>query len=314
MRLVSGKAGVVGLALFLAVDVVLVALALGSTRTPVSGAGSTTGASASTTTTSTSPQSSAGSTTATGATATRVRVVPVAAGIVAVDPNTAVRFVVGSCDKAGSAVEVTRDGGATWAGRPTPFDAVVRVRVRADKSAFAVGADKRTGCKPAIRQAPSLTGAWGDSVEATDVWFRDPRTSQSIGLASGGTGTPCPNGAVVDLAVVDAGAAALCATGDVLASKTGSQWTSAGSVPGALAVALNGKAQAYAVVPSAGACVGLAVVSPASPGTVVGCVRLDLGTVTPGSVALSVSSDSGWLRVGQAVYRADGSLSTWKSA
>jgi hypothetical protein len=315
MRQVSSKVGIIGLAAFLAIDVLLVAMALNSTRSPVNGAAlAPTVATVSTTS---PPVSASKSPTATATTSTSQPTVPVTAltaGIVAVDQSTAVRFTVGSCAKAGSSVEVTTDGGATWRTRPTPFDAVMRIRVRADKSAFAVGANQSSGCAPAIRQAPGLTKAWGDAVGATDVWFRDPRNQDTIGLAKGGTGRPCQSATVVDLAVVDAGAGALCASGEVLVSKSGAQWTSAGTVSGALAVALDAKAQPYAVLPGVGSCTGLAIVQPATPTTVVGCAQVDLGGVSPGSVALSISADSGWLRVGQRVFRADSSLATWKAA
>lgn len=315
MRQVSSRVGIIGLAAFLVIDVLLVVLALNSTRASVSGAAlSPTVSTGSSQSPSGSASKSPTATTTRSTTQHTVAVAASAVGIAAVDQGTAIRFTVGSCAKAGSSVEVTTDGGATWKTRPTPFDAVMRIRVRADKSAFAVGANQSSGCAPAIRQAPGLTKAWGDAVAATDVWFRDPRKPDTVGLAKGGTGTPCQSATVVDLSVVDAGAGALCTTGEVLVSKTGAQWTSAGSVSGALAVALDGKAQPYAVVPGAGSCTGLAVVQPASPATVVGCVQVDVGGVSPGSVALSISSDSGWLRVGTQVFRADGSLTTWKAA
>ncbi|QGN58934.1 hypothetical protein [Nostocoides sp. HKS02] len=315
MRQVSSRVGIIGLAAFLVIDVLLVVMALNSTRASVNGAAlsptvHTGGAQSTSGTGSTSPTA----TKTTSAPQPTVAVAPLAVGIAAVDQSTAIRFTVGSCAKAGSSVEVSTDGGSTWKTRPAPFDAVMRIRVRADKSTFAVGANQSSGCAPAIRQAPGLTKAWGDAVAATDVWFRDPQKPDTIGLAKGGTGTPCPGAKVIDLAVVDAGAGALCATGAVLVSTSGAQWNRAGMVPGALAVALDGKANPYAVLPGAGSCAGLAVVQPDSPGTVVGCVQVDLGSVRPGSVALSMSADSGWLRVGQRVFRADSSLATWKAA
>ena len=316
MGLVTERAGVVGLAAFLAIDVVLVALAMGSTHGAGSGAASTAspvGATVSTTAATASAPTTAGSTTPGSGSVVRVDVAPVSVGLFALDQTTAVRFTVGSCGKGGSAVEVTQDGGATWTSRPAPFEAVVRLRIRPDKSIFAVGADKSDGCVPAIRRAVRLDGQWGGATRAAGVWFRDPRGAQTVGLPVGGTGKPCSGGSVTDLSMIDAGATALCDTGEVLVSQTGSQWQSAGSVAGGLAVAVDNKSQPYAVATGIAACRGLAVVRPAAPATVIGCVAMDLSGVTPGSIALSVASDSGWLRVGSKVYRSDAALSTWKA-
>lgn len=313
MGLVTERAGAVGLAAFLAIDVVLVALAMGSTHgagggsatnaSPV-GATVTTGASGMPTTATSPPAGSI----------VRVEVAPVSVGLFALDQKTAVRFTVGSCGKGGSSVEVTQDGGATWTSRPTPFEAVVRLRMRPDRSLFAVGADKSAGCVPAVRRAPSLQGEWGSSTQAAGVWFRDPRSDTAVGLPVGGTGKPCTGGSVTDLSMIDAGATALCDSGEVLVSQSGSQWQSAGSVAGGLAVAVDSKSQPYAVVTGIAACRGLAVVRPASPASVIGCVAMDLSGVAPGTVALSVASDGGWLRVGSTIYRSDGTLATWKAA
>lgn len=317
----SERAGIVGLAAFLAVDVVLVALALGTTHTPASGAGSPVGlASASVTASAAAPgkgtTAASGVTPTTGATAAgaHLEVVPLSVGLVAIDGSTALRFTVGSCAKGGSVVEVTRDGGATWSARSTPFDSVVRVRVKPNQSVFSVGANRTSGCVPALRQSSSLTGTWGSAVKASTVWFRDPRDPSSVGLPTGGTGQPCQASAIVDLAISDTGAAVLCGSGDVLVTTTGAQWQTIGTVSGALALAVDAKTQPYAVTQGVAGCAGLAVVRPASPGTVVGCVPSDLKGVDPGSVALSVSAQSGWLRAGSTTYRASASLSDWKKA
>jgi hypothetical protein len=313
MGLVTERAGVVGLAAFLAIDVVLVALAMGSTHSAGSAATGAGPVGAAVTTTTTGAPATAATSPGTGSTV-RVDVAPVSVGLFALDQKTAVRFTVGSCDKGGSAVEVTQDGGATWTSRPAPFQTVVRLRVRPDRSLFAVGADQGGGCVPSIRHASSLSGSWGSTSRAAGVWFRDPRSAATVGLPVGGTGKPCPGGAVTDLSMIDAGAAALCDSGEVLVSQSGSSWQSAGSVAGGLAVAVDSKSQPYAVVTGIAACRGLAVVRPAAPATVIGCVAMDLSRVTPGSVALSVAADGGWLRVGSTVYRSDATLGTWTAA
>ncbi|NYG07139.1 hypothetical protein BJ986_001626 [Phycicoccus badiiscoriae] len=304
------RAGLVGLAAFLIVDVLLVGFAISSTRHPVDRGGSTIGSGVTTT------PSVPGTTTATttGPSTPAVRAAPLTQGIVAVDKATAFRFTLGNCKSRGSKLELTRNAGASWGPRSAPFDTIVRVRVRSDRSAFVVGADSRTGCTPAIRQASTLVADFGNSVAAANVWFRDPRASASVGLPTGGTGKPCGSTPVVDLAIVDAGGAALCTDGRVRVSTDGQRWTTASTVPGAIAVALTAKGRALVVVPGVASCSGLAVIDAAKPTQALGCAMTDVSKVQPGTVALSVTSGSGWLAVGDAVFVAGGDLSTWKKS
>ena len=306
------RAGMVGLAAFLVVDVMLVAFAISSTRQPVAQGGSTintgvvTSPSVPKTTTTTS------GTTTTGPATPSVKVAPLTQGLVAFDKRSAFRFTTGSCKSGGSKLELTRNAGASWGPRSVTYDTIVRVRVRPDGSAFVVGADSETDCTPAIRQAGALDADFGDSVVVNDAWFRDPRAGASIGLPTGGTGKPCGSTAVVDLAVVDSGAAALCSDGRIRVSASGERWDTSATVEGALALALNTKARAFVVVPGADSCNGLAIVDAAKPAQALGCAAVNLTKVEPGTVALSVTSGSGWLSVGDAVYLAGGNLATWK--
>ena len=300
------RAGMVGLAAFLVVDVLLVAFAISSTRQPVDQGGTTidpgvVSTSAPTTTRTTSAPATPS-----------VKVVPLTRGLVAFDKDTAFRFTNGSCTSGGSKLELTRNGGQSWGPRSVPYDAIVRVRVRPDGSAFVVGADAKTDCVPAIRQAAALAADFGDSVAVSDAWFRDPRDPTAVGVPTGGTAKPCASDQVVDLAVVDSGAAALCSDGRVQVSASGGRWETSATVEGALALALNAKARAYVVVPRADSCDGLAVVDAAKPTQAVGCAAADVAKVKPGTVALSVTSAAGWLGVGDTVYLAAGNLSTWK--
>lgn len=311
MPRLSDRAGVIGLAAFLAVDVLLVAVAVNSTRTPVPDAGKQVGSSAVGTTT--SPTTSAGSATGDPA-AAEVKVAPLTVGIVGIDKDTALRFTVGACPKGGAGLELTRNGGKSWGPRSAPFDALVRIRVREDKSAFAVGASSSGDCKPSIRQAGQYDADWGDSSPVNNAWYRDPRDDTRVGLPTGDTGKPCGARSVVDLAIVDRGAAALCSDGAVQVSQTGAKWDESATVGGALALALDDKSRTFAVVPSVDDCRGLAVVDAAKPDKAVGCVPADLTKVEPGTVALSVVGSTGWLRAGDTVWRASGDLSGWKKA
>jgi hypothetical protein len=119
---------------------------------------------------------------------------------------------------------------------------------------------------------------------------------------------------VVDLAVVDSGAGALCTDGRVRVSKSGDKWETSATVVGALALALNAKARTFLVVAGIDSCDGLAVVDAAKPDQALGCAATDVTKVKPGTVALSVTSGSGWLSVGKDVYVAGGDLTTWKKS
>jgi len=319
MTRLGERAGLVGLAAFVAVDVLLVGIAVNSTRKPVADGGQQIGSSTVGTSSggaSNRPTTPATTTTTGSADASQpdVKVAPLTVGIVGIDQKTAFRFTVGSCRDGGAKLELTRNAGASWGPRTARFDTLVRVRVRDDGSAFSVGANASSDCTPAIRQASKFDADWGDAAAVNNAWYRDPRDERSVGLSTGGTDKPCGTKAVVDLAVVDRGAAALCADGTVLVSKTGASWDQTASVPGALALALDDKSRSVAVVPGADGCAGLAVVDAAKPDAALGCVQTDLAKVKPGTVALSVTGSGGWLRVGGAVFRAGTGLATWKQA
>jgi hypothetical protein len=209
---------------------------------------------------------------------------------------------------------MTSNGGRSWAPRATPFDTLVRLRVRTDGSAFAIGAVEGE-CSPAIKQTGSVDGDFGDASDVSDAWYRDPRAAASIGLPTGSTAKPCgADGRVVDLAVIDSGAHVLCASGKVLSSANGASWKDVTTVDGALAIALRPQGGSFAVVAGADGCKGLAVVATSKPGTAVGCAETDLDAVKAGSVALSVTATRGWLRVGDAVFTADADLADWSKA
>jgi hypothetical protein len=306
MARLGERAGMVGLAAFLVVDVLLVAFAITSTHQPVDQGGTTIDPSV------TATSGPASTTTAGGEATPSVKVMPLTRGLVAFDKDTAFRFKAGSCEAGGSTLEMTRNGGESWGPRSAPYDTIVRVRLRPDGSGFVVGADTANGCVPALRQAASLEADFGKSAAVSDAWFRDPRMATTVGVPSGGTSKPCGSGQVIDLAVIDSGAAVLCADGRLRVSTSGERWQTSATVEGALAVALNAKARAYVVVPGADSCDGLAVVDAAKPTKAVGCAAMDVAVVDPGTVALSVTAGGGWLGVGETVYLAGGNLATWK--
>lgn len=312
MARLTERAGLVALAAFLVVDVALVGLAVSSTRQPVARGGETVGAPSQGLPAGSTPTPSSSSSTGSKGTsgARAVDVVPVAVGVVGLDAKRALRFTQGSCDKGGATLELTTNGGKTWGPRSAPFDVIVRVRVRGDGSAFAVGADKGD-CAPAIKQTSAVDADFGDGGSVNDAWYRDPRATDTVGLPTGKRGKPCGSADVIDLAVVDSGAQVLCGNGKLLSSKTGTSWRTVATAEGALAVAINGSGDSYLVVPKVDGCKGLAVVASGSPTKAAGCIETDLTKVDPGSVALSVTADRAWLRVGDEVHTAAADLGDW---
>jgi len=318
-RRLRGHLGLAALAAFVVADVVLVALALGSTAATPGSAGSAPRPSPVPTT---SPGSAAGGDPAaspgavTGATPTQTPSsslvpAPLEVGVVAVDADTAWRFVVGSCAKGGgSTVTITRDGGNTWVPMVAPFDATVRIRVRDTGGAFAVGSDD--SCTPRFRQAAKDATTWGSPMSVPGAWYRDPSDPAVVGTAAGTRAKPCGDSAVIDLGVTDHSAEALCADGRLRRSETGETWTGGGAVEGGLALAST--ATRTLVARTVDGCTGVAVVDATAPETALGCAEVDLATVEPGQVALAEHDGRVWLVAGDTVFRSSADLHEWTAA
>lgn len=305
MSRLGERAGVVALTAFLVVDVLLVAYAINSTRQPVAEGGTTITSAPLTT-----PRPTSSTTTA----SVSVKAAPLTVGLVPVDGDAALRFSTGTCKDGGSVLELTSNAGKTWGPKAAPFDAISRLRVRPNGSAFVVGGNTSADCAPSIRQADAVDADFGDSAEVSDAWYRDLRSPGALGVPAGGSTKPCGRAAVVDVVVPETAAVVLCADGRLRTSQTGEQWADGGKVVGALAIGLGPGNGIVAVVPSVGGCEGLAVVDAAKPRTALGCLAVDLADVEPGTVAIATAGGAGWVRVGDDTYRAGANLKTWKKS
>jgi hypothetical protein len=311
----SGRLGLVGLGAFLVVDVALVGLALRSTGAapddqadprprPAAESGVSAGGKGTPSPSSTTDSAPAETAPAEDAV---LEPTPVTLGLVAVDDSTAWRFTAGTCGDGGSTLSVSQDGAETWQPRAAPFDTTVRVRVRDDGSAFAIGGD--ADCKPRFRQSRDGAQSWDRPVAVPGAWHRDLDDPDVVGTQAGSAAEPCEATGVVDLAVGDSSALALCGDGRLRSSQTGKQWADEGPVDGALAVALAGDRTLALVRTSE--CDGLAVVDAADTSVPLGCAPLDLAGVEPGQVAIAGTDDSVWVAAGSTTLRSTGDLTQW---
>jgi len=313
MSRLGSRLGLVALAAFLAADAALVGLALRSTAGAADAGGASAaarGSVGSTAAAATPSGTSAPSATDTSAAddgSTALEVVPATVGIVAVDAEQAWRFETGSCSKGGSTLAITDDGGSTWQPRAAPFDATMRIRVRDNGGAFAIGSDNE--CSARFRQTERGVPAWGTESRVPAAWYRDPNNAAAVGTAEGRKAQPCGQATVVDLSITDTAATALCSDGSVFSSDTGATWSPGETGPGAVAIAATDK-RTLLVRPVEG-CDGLAVVDARAVDTALGCAEVDLAAVEPGRVALSVRGDHAWLLAGETVLRSSGDLSEW---
>lgn len=316
----SGRLGLVALGAFLVVDVALVGLALRSTAAAPDAEGSSAprpavesgvsaggaGTPSPSSTTDSVPADSAPTDSA-PAEDSVLEPAPVTLGLVAVDDSTAWRFSSGTCADGGSTLSVSEDGAQTWQPRAAPFDTTVRVRVREDGTAFAIGGD--SDCRPRFRQSRDGAQTWDRPVAVPGAWHRDLDDEAVVGTEAGASAKPCEATGVVDLAVGDSSALALCGDGRLRSSQTGKQWSDEGSVEGALAVALAGDRTLALVTRSD--CDGLAVVDAAAPEAPLGCAPLDLADVKPGQMAIAGTDDTVWVAAGGTTLRSSGDLTEW---
>jgi hypothetical protein len=181
------------------------------------------------------------------------------------------------------------------------------VRVRADGSAFAIGGDADCGAR--FRQSRDAAQTWDRPTGVPGAWYRDLEDPTVVGTEAGTRAEPCDTTAVVDLAVGETSALALCGDGRLRSSGTGKQWSDEGTAEGALAVALAGD-RTLALLVRQG-CDGLAVVEVADSQSDLGCAPLDLAGVEAGQVAIAGTSDTVWVSAGGATLRSSGDLAEW---
>jgi hypothetical protein len=302
---VSSRVANAGLVALVVLDVVLVGVALRPaqasiiSKSPVSSASTSTSAKPSST-------SSGSATKAQTAPAAPLRTM-----LVAIDNKRAWRVGAGSCAGGGATLTRTADGGRTWVEGGTPLRRIVRVKPGDGRAAFVIGAD--ASCAAILKDTSDGGDTWGSGGSAGDAWFRDPKSARTVRAPGSSTSQPCGKRAVLDLAALSNDSArALCVDGLVRqTTDTGSSWTNAGKVKGAvaLAVASASPGQTYVARLNAPSCPGVQILR-VGQGSATSCLPSPLPG-DPGQIALSLVKGGGWLALGDTTMRSTDDLVTW---
>ncbi|WP_353511274.1 hypothetical protein [Intrasporangium sp.] len=313
-----------GLIAFLLVDIVLVYVALRPPPVTPAAVGiptgsSTDGAASTTPPRSTSqPQTSPTGSGTTGPTGTaNLRPRPVGILLVGLDSDVAWKATTGTCRDGGATLSLTRDGGSSWDEVKVPPTTISRVQVLSAGTGFVVGADR--GCGENEFTTDDNGGTWTGPRPLVGGWARKLAQPKEIVTPEDGSSRPCGDQNVLDLSRTSAEQAeALCLDGSVkVTNDSGATWSESGEAEGALAFSNRlegGSLTTYAARAGIEGCPGVQVVKvvrgkkPAE----VACVKTPMPT--PGSVAISASSQAGWLVVGDQTWVSGADLTTWEQA
>jgi hypothetical protein len=299
---------IVGLTVFLVVDLILVVAALDANRSNLSASEFTPKPSASAVPT---PEATATSTPA------PVTVVQPNRLVAALDGDVAWRSATGACPATEAAPEITTDGGTTW--NPTNITAstqvvnLQRIVVDSESDAMMIG-QNAADCSPALVRTFVGGDDYADYPEQLPAqWFVQPADHAVVHSPVGDVAAPCA--AVITIAARDdADAAALCADQSIwLTADAGATWAASAAVAGALNIAASDAGYVAAAAPGA-ACAGVQIVSVALDATVAptGCFPVPAEPSSlAGNVALAAGNGAIWLWAGDAfVLSVDGGV-TW---
>lgn len=155
--------------------------------------------------------------------------------LVAASSTTAWRTARAACGER-SVLEVTTDSGRTWRTVDPGVRGILRLRSYGRSSVFAVGIDRN--CVPTYAWTDTTAGAWrqDDSV-IWDVWYLPSEDPDSVHAPGGTITRPCGGGLVSFAATPELEAAAVCADGRLRITRPGSDWRTALSRSGAVALA-----------------------------------------------------------------------------
>ncbi len=301
---------IIGLAVFLLIDAVLIVLALTANR-PAGTAGETPAA---------KPTVEATETTAPTAEPTappeaQPAVAPTRV-LAALDGTTAWRASAGACPATQATAELTTDAGATW----VPSNASTDTGASAILSINAIDADEASMVTLAAPDcAPQLVGtfvagaqwaAYPDRLGAN--WYVNPADRATVNSPAGSFPAPCAS--VIAVAPrSDTVAGVLCAEGAVVRTGDGgATWGPPIAAPGAVHLSVTG--EGYILLAAnqpncAGAQVSSTTEAPDGAITPVGCRE---AAFNPGEAVIASAGDTVWLWAGETVSKSTDGGATWQ--
>jgi len=311
------RLAVVGLIIFVIVDIVLVAWAATASRSPheSSNASSTSSTSSRPTASPTRSVSAKPTPTATATTAPIADAVAPSRLLAVLDNNTAWRAATGACPATPAAMELTTNGGGSWkqsdASGPTGASALIRLTVQSGTQASAIALTAQ-GCAPEFIRTYVAGDNWATYADQLPgAWYANPGEKGKVHSPAGDVAAPCAS--VVGLAVgAGTNAAVLCANHDVYrTADNGATWGSPQNVSAAVAIAALDSGYVVAGVGTPG-CAGTSVAGmDAGTGGANNLACVGSTKSAPGTVAISAGTGSLWLWAGDTMARSTDGGKTW---
>lgn len=233
--------------------------------------------------------------------------------LAAVDEQTLVRAVTGTCESPGQ-VEFSGNAGEAWALSETFAETgatqVLRILPTRAELVQVIALDGN--CEPQIYRTENLGGTWLQPISAEGAWFLEPANPESIGGPDGAASVPCT---AVTLAATEDRAAVLCEVGSVAFTEDrAASWSSENAVEGILALAVAETAYAGALGADE-TCEGVRVVSIEADGATspLGCVEtpLTVDALNAGDIALAQPGQSLFVWVGDRFAASTDGGATW---
>ena len=243
---------------------------------------------------------------------------PAAQLIVATGEDSAYRAIAGSCPDGGSSIEVTEDGGATWAS----FDVGARLGIGAIQSlrpgntgyASFVGQNLADCASASAGQTYTAGNDWEVAAGVLEVsWYIDPTNSQAL-VGPGGTPVEAPCALQQLTSNGNDSIAGLCTDGRVVSSSdAGASWTESEAIEGIDALAFAGDRILATALGHPSCTEGIAIQSLDSSLAVTAEMCAPDATAAAGQT--SVSEGPGgtlWLLAGENVHRSSDEGASWQ--
>lgn len=305
----------VGLAVFLVLDIALVGWAINANRSPPPVPEALEGTSTSTTV----PEPVGGPPTTTvpePVEGPEPAAIPPTRLLSALNSTTAWRSTIGLCPTDPPTPELTTDGGDTWKpsalNAATGASAIASINVISESRASMV-AFTSDECTPTFVQTYVAGDNWAESPDGlANAWYLDPVEAGTIYGPQGDIAAPCPT--VVGLAASDdKTAVALCSDHTVFLTKDGgAEWGAPMSVPGAAAIT-TGDSGFLLAVTDQDSCDGvqLLALEETADTDAVPQGECREAIVKPGEIAMSEGDGTLWLWAGKQLSRTTDGGGTW---